>query len=159
MLIEKVRQRTVLYNTKSPDYRDQHMRANTWKGIEKELKIKRKFYVSSRDVRIVCPPAYTTYIIFFRRNSVRHIDGNTAPPRANSLIAPRRPPSTALRSYSLPTRQLDDNHLRLMPAHATHPPPLHRIRLRLHWSQNRHNTTVWTDSREGSRNQKHYCLC
>jgi hypothetical protein len=24
MLIEKVRQRTVLYNTKSPDYRDQH---------------------------------------------------------------------------------------------------------------------------------------
>jgi hypothetical protein len=34
------------------------MRANAWEGIGKELKIKqikRKFYVSSRDVRIVCP--------------------------------------------------------------------------------------------------------
>jgi hypothetical protein len=29
------------------------MRANTWEGIGKELKIKLKFYVSSRDVRIV----------------------------------------------------------------------------------------------------------
>ena len=55
MLIEKVRQRTFLYDTKSPDYRDQNMRANAWEGIGKELKIKRKFYVSSRDVRIVCP--------------------------------------------------------------------------------------------------------
>ena len=55
MLTEKVRQRTFLYDTKSPDYRDQHMRANAWEGIGKELKIKRKFYVSSRDVRIVCP--------------------------------------------------------------------------------------------------------
>jgi hypothetical protein len=27
MLIEKVRQRTFLYDTKSPDYRDQHMTA------------------------------------------------------------------------------------------------------------------------------------
>jgi len=34
-----------------------------------------------------------------------------------------------------------------------------RLRSRLHWSQNRHNTTVWTDSRFGSRHQKHYCLC
>jgi hypothetical protein len=34
-----------------------------------------------------------------------------------------------------------------------------RFRPRLHWSQNRHNTTVWTDSRLGSGNQKHYCLC
>jgi hypothetical protein len=50
MLIEKVRQRTYLYDTKSPDYSDQHMRANAWEGIGKELKIKR-----SRDVRIVCP--------------------------------------------------------------------------------------------------------
>jgi len=33
------------------------------------------------------------------------------------------------------------------------------LRVRLHCSQNRHNTTVWTDSRQGSRNQKHYCLC
>ena len=55
MLIEKVRQRTFLYATKSPDYRDQHMRASTWEGIGKELKIKCKFYLSSRDVRIVCP--------------------------------------------------------------------------------------------------------
>ena len=53
--MEKVRQRTFLYDTKSPDYRDQHMTANAWEGIGKELKIKRKFYVSSRDVRIVCP--------------------------------------------------------------------------------------------------------
>ena len=28
-----------------------------------------------------------------------------------------------------------------------------RLRLRLHWSQKRHNTTVWTDSRQGSRNR------
>jgi hypothetical protein len=55
MLIEKVPQRRFLYDTKSPDYRDQHMRANACEGIGKELKIKRKFYVSSRDVRIVCP--------------------------------------------------------------------------------------------------------
>jgi len=55
MLIEKVRQRTFLYDTESPDYRDQHMRANAWEGTGKELKMKRKFYVSSRDVRIVCP--------------------------------------------------------------------------------------------------------
>jgi hypothetical protein len=55
MLIEKVRQRPFLYDNKSLDYRDQHMRANAWEGIGKELKIKRKFYVSSRDVRIVCP--------------------------------------------------------------------------------------------------------
>jgi len=40
MLIVKVRQRTFLYDTKSPDYRDQHMRANAWEGIGKELKIK-----------------------------------------------------------------------------------------------------------------------
>jgi len=55
ILIEKVRQWTFLYDTKSPDYRDQHTRANAREGIGKELKIKRKFYVSSRDVRIVCP--------------------------------------------------------------------------------------------------------
>jgi hypothetical protein len=55
MLIEKVRQRTFLYETKSPDYRDQHMRANAWEEIGKEWKIKRKTDVSSRDVRIVCP--------------------------------------------------------------------------------------------------------
>jgi hypothetical protein len=41
MLIEKVRQRTFLYDTKSPDYRDQHRRANAWEGIGKEMKIKR----------------------------------------------------------------------------------------------------------------------
>jgi hypothetical protein len=53
--LKKVRQRTFLYDTKSPGYRDHHMRANAWEGIGKELKIKRKFYVNSRDVRIVCP--------------------------------------------------------------------------------------------------------
>jgi hypothetical protein len=37
------------------------MRANAWEGIGKELKIKRKFYVSSRDVRIVCPRLKTTF--------------------------------------------------------------------------------------------------
>ena len=42
-----------LYDTKSSDYRDQHTRANACEGIGKELKIKRKFYLSSRDVRIV----------------------------------------------------------------------------------------------------------
>jgi hypothetical protein len=31
------------------------MRANAWEEIGKELKIKPKFYVSSRDVKIVCP--------------------------------------------------------------------------------------------------------
>jgi len=41
MLIKKVGQRTFLYDTKSPDYRDQHMRDNAWEGTGKELKIKR----------------------------------------------------------------------------------------------------------------------
>ena len=45
MLTEKVRQRTFLYDTKSPDYRDQRVRANAWEETGKELKIKRKFYV------------------------------------------------------------------------------------------------------------------
>jgi len=57
MLIEKVRQWTFLYDTKSPEYRTQHMRANAWEGIGKELKITRKFYIFTCmcDVRIVCP--------------------------------------------------------------------------------------------------------
>jgi len=43
------------------------MRANAWEGIGKELKIKRKFYVSSRDVRIVYPrlkkfPVYVQFM-------------------------------------------------------------------------------------------------
>jgi len=33
------------------------------------------------------------------------------------------------------------------------------VRPRLHWSQNRHSTTAWTDSRQRSGNQPHYCLC
>jgi len=66
MLIEKVRQRTFLYD-KSPDYRDEHMRANVWEGKGKELKIKRKFYVSSHDVRIVCPRLKT---VMCERNCV-----------------------------------------------------------------------------------------
>ena len=55
MLTEKSAPTDLFYDNKSPDYRDQHMRANAWEGIGKELKIKRKFYVSSRDVRIVFP--------------------------------------------------------------------------------------------------------
>jgi hypothetical protein len=42
IFIEKVRQWTFLYDTKSPDYRDQDMTANAWEAIGKELKIKRK---------------------------------------------------------------------------------------------------------------------
>jgi hypothetical protein len=42
ILNEKVRQLSFLYDTKSPDYRDQHMRANAWEEIGKELKIKRR---------------------------------------------------------------------------------------------------------------------
>jgi len=41
MLIEKLCQWTFLYDTKSPDHRDQRMRANAWEGIGKEMKIKR----------------------------------------------------------------------------------------------------------------------
>jgi len=33
-LIEKVRQRTFLYDTKSPDYIDQRVRVNAWEGDE-----------------------------------------------------------------------------------------------------------------------------
>jgi hypothetical protein len=43
------------------------MRANTWERTRKELKINRKFYVRSRDVRIVCPrlkvSAYGKYFL------------------------------------------------------------------------------------------------
>jgi hypothetical protein len=42
MLIEKVRQRTFLYDTESPDYRDQHMRANAWGEIWEIVKTHRK---------------------------------------------------------------------------------------------------------------------
>jgi hypothetical protein len=42
ILIEKLRQRTSLFDTNSSDYRDQHMRENAWEEIGKELKIKRK---------------------------------------------------------------------------------------------------------------------
>jgi hypothetical protein len=55
MLIEKVRQRTFLYDTKSPDYRDQHMRANTWEGIGKELKSKRIPFI----INLLAPEFYT----------------------------------------------------------------------------------------------------
>jgi hypothetical protein len=53
-MLPVVSQRTFLYDTKAPDWRDQHMRANTWEGIGKEVKIEHKFYVGLRDVRIVC---------------------------------------------------------------------------------------------------------
>jgi hypothetical protein len=72
MLIEKVRQLTFLYDTKSPDYRDQHMRASAWEGIGKEMKIKRKFYVSSRDVMIVCP-RLMCIISILQADTVRHL--------------------------------------------------------------------------------------
>jgi hypothetical protein len=62
MLVEIVRQRTFPYDTKSPDYRDQHLRANAWEGIGKELKIKLKFYVSSHGVWIVCPRLNNHYL-------------------------------------------------------------------------------------------------
>ena len=39
------------------------------------------------------------------------------------------------------------------------PSQLAAVRPRLHCSQNRHNTAVWTDSRQGSRYQPHYSLC
>jgi hypothetical protein len=42
MLIENVLQQNFIYDTTSPDYTDQHMRANAWDEIGKELKIKRK---------------------------------------------------------------------------------------------------------------------
>jgi hypothetical protein len=45
MLIAKVQQWTFLCDTKSPDYRDQHMRASVWEETGKELKITCKFYV------------------------------------------------------------------------------------------------------------------
>jgi hypothetical protein len=38
----KLRQRNFLYDTKSPDYRNQNMRANAWEEIGKKLKIKCK---------------------------------------------------------------------------------------------------------------------
>jgi hypothetical protein len=41
MLIENCANGTV-YDTKSPHYRDQHMRAIAWEEIGKGLKIKRK---------------------------------------------------------------------------------------------------------------------
>jgi hypothetical protein len=36
MLIEKVRQRTFLYDTKLPDYRDQHMRKSQRMGRDRK---------------------------------------------------------------------------------------------------------------------------
>jgi hypothetical protein len=54
-LLKKCANGPILHDTMSLEYRDQHMRTNAWEGIGKELRIKRKFHVSSRDVRIVCP--------------------------------------------------------------------------------------------------------
>jgi hypothetical protein len=79
MLIEKVPQRTFLYDTKSPDYRHQHMRYNAWEGIGKELKLKRNFCVSLRDVRIVCPwlKIILVNLIFFALQSSVIVTGQT----------------------------------------------------------------------------------
>jgi hypothetical protein len=52
-----------LYDTKSPDYRDQHMRANAWEEIGKDL--------SSRDVRIGCPRLKTILPDKTRHNSMK----------------------------------------------------------------------------------------
>jgi hypothetical protein len=38
-------------------------------------------------------------------------------------------------------------------------PDIQGVRQWLHWSQNRHNTTLLTDSRQGSRSEPRYCLC
>jgi len=91
MLIEKVRQRTFLYDTKSPDYRDQHMRANAWEGIGKELKIKRKFYVSLRDASIVCPWLYCRVVRYTGKvkvtlvQALRLCTGRTAHRRSRGI--------------------------------------------------------------------------
>ena len=56
--------------------------------------------------------------------------------------------------------ELDHDRILLCPANAwvlRHSWP--RLRQWLHWSQKRHNTAVWTDSRQGSRSLQHYCLC
>ena len=45
MVIERMRERAFLYDTKSPDYRDYHMRTNAWEQIGKGLKMKPNFYV------------------------------------------------------------------------------------------------------------------
>jgi hypothetical protein len=39
----------------TPSHQIIEISIHAWEGIRKELKIKRKIYVSSRDVRIVCP--------------------------------------------------------------------------------------------------------
>jgi len=46
------------------------MRANAWEGIGKELKIKRKIYVSSRDVRVVCPRLECAFSTLYKAASV-----------------------------------------------------------------------------------------
>jgi hypothetical protein len=43
VLLEKERQPTFLYDIKSQDYRHQHMTANAWEVIGKELEIKLSF--------------------------------------------------------------------------------------------------------------------
>jgi len=69
MLIEKVRQRTFLYDTKSPDYRDQHEGQRM--GRDREGVENKTFYVSSRDVRIVCPRLKLGHPVVY---SVYHVE-------------------------------------------------------------------------------------
>jgi len=75
-LLKKCTNRPFYMKTMSPDYKDQYMRANAWEGIGKELKIKHKFYVNSRDMRMVCPrlnshlSSLTTWHFFSR--TARH---------------------------------------------------------------------------------------
>jgi len=90
MLIEKVRQRTILYDTESPDYRDQHMRANAWEGIGKELKIKR--FMWAHVTWRYCVPGLTTEC-----DAQPFVPGNRH--CAGSQFGPSRPPHSATLPY------------------------------------------------------------
>ena len=51
ILIEKVRQHHVLYNMKSPDYRDHHLRQEAWENIARDMETKGMFQ-NHRIIRI-----------------------------------------------------------------------------------------------------------
>jgi len=82
MLVEKVRQRTFLYDTKSPDYRGQRMRVNAWEGIGKELKIKRNFFIITNLIHKFLVHSHKLYKIkffyMFRAQSAHHQEVNDA---------------------------------------------------------------------------------
>jgi len=68
------------------------MRANAWEGIGKELKIKRKFYVSSRDVGIVYPrlKTPTTGRGFEKKKKNTHTHTHTQRERESAELLARR---------------------------------------------------------------------